>query len=121
MDKFVLVLGEESPILPGHLWTQYDVDVLEDKMVCMNCKDNSIVVEIPYSSFVSAELGIGSGNLWMMCQLKDGYINFCSPRKSWKSEAGKKLIEKINSVVEIKDIKYYDKYTGKLFFLYLFK
>lgn len=36
MEKFILVLG--SGKLPGNQWTQYNVDVLEDKMVCTQKK-----------------------------------------------------------------------------------
>lgn len=119
MEKFILVLG--SGKLPGNQWTQYNVDVLEDKMVCTQKKDSSIVVEIPYSSFKKAEFGIGSGNLWLQCELEDGILNFCSPRKCWKSEVGKKLIEKINTVTEVKDMKAYKQYTGPFFIFAMFK
>ena len=39
MEKFTLVLGEENKILSGGLWSQYEVDVLDDKMVCTKKKD----------------------------------------------------------------------------------
>lgn len=120
MGKFILVLGE-SNILPGKTWSQYEVNVLDDKMVCHSKKDISTIVEIPYSSFKSAEFGIGNGNLWLQCELENGNLSFCSPRKLWKSEDGKKLIEKINAVTEINDMKAYKKYTGPFFFLAMFK
>jgi len=121
MDNFVLVLGDSNPILPGKLWTEYSVEVLDDKMVCTQKKDNTVKVEITYSSFKRAEFGIGSGNLWLQCTLDEGFIAFCSPRKCWKSEVGKKLIDRINAVCPITDMKEYKRYTGKLGFIFMFK
>lgn len=66
MDKFVMVLGE-STVLPGAIWTQYDVELLDKKMVCTNHKNSSQVFEIFYDSFKEAEFGIGNGNLWLQC------------------------------------------------------
>ncbi len=121
MDNFILVLGESNSILPGDHWTQYDVEVLDDKMICTKKKDASVKVEISYSSFKRAEFGIGSGNLWLQCELDAGNLVFCSPRKCWKSEVGKKLIDYINAVCPIVDMKEYQKYTGKFGFFYMFK
>ena len=121
MEKFTLVLGEENKILSGGLCSQYEVDVLDDKMVCTKKKDIKISTEIPYTTFKSAEFGIGNGNLWLQCELEEGKLVFCSPRKCWKSEVGKKLIENINKVVEIKDMKAYKQYTGPFFFFAMFK
>ena len=121
MNNFLLVLGNENPYLPGKTWTQYNVEVLDDKMICQAKKDPSKKVEISYEELVSAEFGIGSGNLWLQCKMKDGRLNFCSPRKSWKSEAGKKLVDKVESFVPVLDKDDYQKYTGKLFFLHMFK
>ena len=59
---FELVLGKESPIRPGSAWTQYSVEVLPNKMVCVAKKGATAKVEIYYSSFKSAEFGIGNGN-----------------------------------------------------------
>ena len=120
MNKFVMVLGE-STVLPGAIWTQYDVELLDKKMVCTNHKNSSQVFEIFYDSFKECEFGIGNGNLWLQCELKEGSLCFCSPRKCWKSEEGKYLIEKINQFTEIKDMKEYKQYTGKFFFLAMFK
>ncbi len=121
MDKFLMVLGNENSYLPGALWSQYEVEVLDDKMVCTSKKDSTATFEIPYTEFKSAEFGIGNGNLWLQCMLEKGEFVFCSPRKSWKSESAKKLIEKINAVTPISDMKSYNHFTGKLFFIYMFK
>ena len=121
MNDFILVLGEPSNLLPGKAWTSYNVNIMDDKMVCTNKKDPSLSFDIFFKDFKEAEFGIGSGNLWLQCKLEQGSLIFCSPRKSWKSDSGKKLIEKINNVCEIKDMKAYKQYTGKLFFIYMFK
>lgn len=121
MTDFVLILGEKNPVLPGDLWTEYGVEVSDEKLICKNKKDPAITVEIPYTSFHSAEFGIGNGNLWLHCVLENGNLTFCSPRKSWKSEAGKKLLEKIGKEIEIQDMKAYRQYTGPFFFLAMFK
>ena len=70
MMNFVLVLGEENPVLPGGTWTEYEAEVSDDKLICKQKKDPAVTVEIPYASFRSAEFGIGtnpflkvSGNL----------------------------------------------------------
>jgi hypothetical protein len=119
-QEFTLVLGQPNNYLPGKLWTQYMVTVLDDRMKCVNKKTHE-EFEISYSEFKEAEFGIGNGNLWLQCKLNNGPFVFCSPRKCWKSKEGKLLIDKINRVVEIKDMKEYEHYTGKLFFLYMFK
>ena len=62
MMNFVLVLGEENPVLPGGTWTEYEAEVSDDKLICKQKKDPAVTVEIPYASFRSAEFGIGSGN-----------------------------------------------------------
>ena len=121
MDKFILSLGDENNYLPGKTWTEYEVDVLEDKMICTCKKDSTINVTINYSEFKEVEFGIGNGNLWLQCELENGSLTFCSPRKCWKSDIGKKLIESINNVCPIKDIKAYKQYTGPFFFIYMFK
>lgn len=121
MSKFRLVLGQENAYLPGKQWTEYEVEVLSEKMVCSLKKDPSLCYEINYSEFKEAEFGIGSANLWLQCKLEKGDFVFCSPRKSWKSEEGKKLIEAINAVCSIKDMKAYKTYTGPFFFFAMFK
>lgn len=65
---------------------------------------------IDYSEFKEAEFGIGNGQ-----------FVFCLPRKCWKSETGNKIIELINKVCLIKDIKAYKQYTEPFFFIHMFK
>ena len=115
MEKFQLVLGEENTILPGKLWTEYDVEILSDKMVCFCKQDPSIVIEIPYSSLKRAEFEFGKGSLWLQCKFNKGDLLFSSPRSGWKSEAATKLIDGINAVCGIHEMKAYKKYTGPFF------
>lgn len=121
MEKFTLVLGEQNNILPGKVWTQYDVEITDKEMICTEKKGGSTTINISFDSFKSAEFGIGNGNLWLQCVIGDDNLNFCAPRKMWKSGQGKLLIEKINSVVEIKDMKAYKSYTGPFFIFAMFK
>ena len=121
MDKFTLLLGKENNYLPGKVWTEYEVDILEDRMFCISKEDASIIVSVHFSEFKKAEFGIGNGNLWLQCELENGPLVFCSPRKCWKSEVGKKLIESISNVVAIDDMKAYKQYTGPFFFIHMFK
>ena len=121
MNKFVLILGEANSYLPGSKWTEYEVEVTEEKMVCAPKKDSEKSYEINFSEFKQAEFGIGSGNLWLQCNLQKGNLVFCSPRKSWKSEQATKLIDAINKVCPIKDMKAYKQYTGAFFFIHMFK
>lgn len=121
MENFILILGHENNYLPGNLWTEYEVEVLEDKMICTNKKDTSLVVTINYTEFKEAEFGIGNGNLWLQCKLENGDLSFCSPRKSWKSDSANKLIKSINNTCTIKDMKAYNQYTGPFFFIHMFK
>lgn len=122
-DLFDLVLGQTSDLLPGNVFggmAGYRTIVGEDELIIYNAKDDKDV-HIPYADFQSAEFGIGSANLWLQCIVRGSSFIFCSPRKSWKSELGKKLIEKINAVTPIQSMSEYDKFTGKLFFIYMFK
>ena len=113
-------MGEQNVYLPGNTFTEYNVTLEDDKMHCVNKKTKE-EFEIMYSDFNRAEFGIGNGNLWLKCNLKRGPLVFASPRKCWKSEFGKKLIEKINAVTPIQDMKEYNHYTGPFFFIYMFK
>lgn len=119
-DIFQMALGEANNILPDGLWHSYAVLVEDEEMVC-STKTHQTEFHIPYADFQRAEFGIGNGNLWLQCQIGGNSLVFCAPRKQWKSAAGKKLIEKISAVTEIQGIKEYEQFTGKLFWLYMFK
>jgi len=121
MEKFILILGEQNNVLPGKTWTQYNVEVTDKEMICAKKKGDNTAINISFDSFKEAEFGIGSGNLWLQCKIGEDNLNFCAPRRMWKSEQGKYLIEKINSVVEIKDMKAYKSYTGPFFIFAMFK
>lgn len=115
-----ILLGEANNILPGGLWHGYAVLVEDEEMVCYT-KTHETEFHIPYADFQRAEFGIGNGNLWLQCQIAGNSLVFCAPRKRWKSAAGKKLIEKISAVTQIQGMKDYERFTGKLFWLFMFK
>ena len=117
-----MVLGEGGGILPTvSAFTGYMAEIKDDCLVCTNDKLGVSQKEIPFSSFQKAEFGIGSGNLWLQCTVDGKPFVFCTSRKSWKSPAAKLLLEKIGEKTEILDMKEYDRFTGKLFFIYMFK
>ena len=119
---FDMVFGEGGGILPtASAFTGYIAEIKEDCLVCTNDKLGVFNKEIPFSSFQRAEFGIGSGNLWLQCVVDGKPFVFCSPRKCWKSDAGKLLIEKIGEKTEVLSMKEYKQFTGKLFFIYMFK
>lgn len=119
---FNMALARGGDILPTVTsFTGYIAEIRDECLVCTNDKLNVFNKEIPFSSFQSAEFGIGSGQLWLQCIVDGNEFIFCSPRKSWKSPAAKLLLEKIGEKTEILSMKEYDQYTGKLFFIYMFK
>ena len=119
---FNMVLAEGGGILPTvTAFTGYIAEIKDDCLVCTNDKLNVFNKEIPFSSFEIAEFGIGSGNLWLQCMVDGKPFVFCSPRKSWKSPAGKLLLDKIGEKTEILSMKEYNQFTGKLFFIYMLK
>lgn len=117
-DVFHLVLGQKNDILPGRGFSGYLVVVGDDEMVCYNDRGDKTEYKIPYSAFQKAEFGIGSGNLWLQCEVNGSFFVFCTTRGGWKSEQGKRLMDKINEVTPIEGMKEYQQYTGKLFWLY---
>ena len=119
---FEMALARGAGILPTvTAFTGYMTEIEDDRIVCTNDKLNVFKKEIPFSSFQRAEFGIGSGQLWLQCIVDGKEFIFCSPRKSWKSPAAKLLLQKIGEQTEILSMKEYDQYTGKLFFIYMFK
>ena len=119
---FEMVLARGAGILPTvTAFTGYMTEIEDDRIVCTNDKLNVFKRDIPFSSFQRAEFGIGSGQLWLQCIVDGKEFIFCSPRKSWKSPAAKLLLQKIGEQTEILSMKEYDQYTGKLFFIYMFK
>ena len=118
---FLLVLGEGGGLLPCPVgMTGYFTAITDTGLICENEK-LGVKKEIPFAQFESAEFGIGSAQLWLQCRVDGHPLVFCSPRRYWKSPAGKLLLEKIGEHTEIRDGKAYQKYTGKLFLLYMLK
>lgn len=116
-----LVMGNGGDILPCPVgFTGYMTEIKENSIICRNEKLNACK-EIPFSSFQRAEYGIGSGNLWLQCIVDGSEFNFCMPRKAWKSPQAQLLLKKISEHTELLDKKEYDRFMGKLFWIYMFK
>lgn len=124
LDKnkvFNMVVGNGGGILPQKISFQgYFAEITNTSIICTNDK-LKVKKEIPFSSFKSAEFGIGSGQLWLQCIVDGAPFVFCAPRRDWKSAAGKLILEKIGEHTKIEGWKEYNGYTGKLFLLYFFK
>jgi hypothetical protein len=118
-NVFELILGESNNVLPGKTWQSYFVVPGEESMLCYNAGDDSVVIDLPYSSFEKAEFGIGSGNLWLQCLVSGEFLPFCSTKKNWTSAAAKKILEKLDTLISEEDKKLFAKATGKFSFLYL--
>ncbi len=119
-----LMVGKDAGagVLPTPTgFTGYTVEITDSALVFYNDKQNIHGKAFPFSDFQRAEFGIGGGNLWLQCVVANEILVFCVPRKVWKGDTAKKLIEKIDAVTPILDKKEFDRYTGKLFFLYMFK
>ncbi len=120
-DKvFEMVVGDGGNILPAKGYTGYLAEITDNSIICTNEK-LGVKKEIPFSSFKSAEFGIGSGLLWLQCNIDGSLFAFSATRKCWKSPSAKLLMEKISQHTEILSMKEYDNYTGKLFFIYMWK
>lgn len=118
---FEMVLGQGSGILPQKTGMQgYFAEITDTAIICTNDK-LGVKKEIPFSLFTRAEFGIGNGQLWLQCIVDGKPFVFCARRKTWKSPAGKLLLEKIGEQTEILDMKEYNGYTGKLYFIYMWK
>lgn len=117
-DVFQLVLGQENDILPGRGFGGYMVVVGDEEMICFNDKLSEKEYRIPYAAFQKAEFGIGSGNLWLQCMVNGHFFVFCTTRGGWKSQQGKRLLEKIGAVTPIEDMKSYEQFTGKFFWFW---
>lgn len=118
---FSLVLGEGGGILPqARGYTGYFAEITDTSMICTNDK-LGVKKEIPFSDFERAEFGIGSGLLWLQCVVDGRPFVFSTTRRGWKSESAKLLMEKIGEKTELLGMKEFRQYTGKLFFIYVFK
>ena len=121
IDKvFDMVVGHGGDILPARGYTGYFTEITDTSIICTNDK-LGVKKEIPFSSFESAEFGIGSGMLWLQCNIDGSFFAFTTTRKNWKKPSAKLLMEKISAQTPILSMKEYDRYTGKLFFIYMWK
>ena len=115
---FEMVLGESEGLLPkARGYTGYFAVITDSAIICQN-DHFEVKKEIPFSAFTAAEFGIGSGLLWLQCVVSGKSLIFTSPRKNWKAPAGRLLLEKIAQHTEIRGQKEYQRYMGKLFWLY---
>lgn len=117
---FNMIIGNGGSVLPGRGFTGYFCEITDDSIICTNEK-LEVKKEIPFSSFKEAEFGIGNGTLWLQCIVGSSQFVFNLSRKGWKSPTGKLLMDKISEHTELKDMKAYEQYTGKLFFIYMWK
>lgn len=116
-----VVIGQGGGILPQKISMQgYFAAIGEDSITFVN-DVLGVKKEVPFHLFTSAEFGIGSAQLWLQCVVDGKPFVFCMRRTHWKSDAGKLLLEKIGAHTEILGMKEYNGYTGKLFFLYMWK
>ena len=116
---FDMVVGQ-SDVVPARGYTGYMTEITDTSIICTNDK-LGVQKEIPFSSFEYAEFGIGSGLLWLQCGIDGKGHVFSTTRKGWKAPAAKLLMEKISEHTELLGMKEYEHYTGKLFFIYMFK
>ncbi len=117
-----LVVGKGGTILPCKVGFQgYFAEFTEDSIIFTN-DVLDVQKEIPYTAFRAAEFGIGNAQLWLQCIVGDSPFVFCMRRKQYKSAVGQFMLDKLEAVVgNLRDDKDYKGYTGKLFFLYLWK
>ena len=83
---FEMIVGGKNEIFPGMGFTGFMAVISEDRITCINDK-LGVKKDILFSSFKEAEFGIGSGQLWLQCQIDDKFLAFCTNRKAWNSEA----------------------------------
>ena len=118
---FEMVLGEGGGILPQKTGMQgYFAEITDTSIICVNDK-LGVKKEIPFTLFTRAEFGIANAQLWLQCVVDGRPFVFCTRRVNWKAPSGKLLLEKIGEQTEILGMKEYNGYTGKLFFLYMWK
>lgn len=118
---FEMILSEGGGILAcPSSFTGYAMEIGEESFTCVNDQLN-VCREFAFSDVTKAEFDIEGGNLFLRFVVEGRPLVFCSPRKSWKEPAAKLLLEKISEKTVIGNQKLYDGYTGKLFWLYLFK
>ncbi len=118
---FEMIVGESSGMLPQMIGFQpFFVEITDASIICINDK-LGVKKEIPFTSFTRAEFGIGSAQLWLQCIVDGKPFVFCTSRKTWKAPSAKLLLDKIGQQTEILGMKEYNGYTGKKFFLYMWK
>ncbi len=116
-----IIIGQGGGILPQKVGMQgYFAEITDTSMIFMN-DVLKVKKEIPFTSFTKAEFGIGSAQLWLQCIVDGSPFVFCLRRKHWKLPLTKFVLEKIGEQTEVLGMKEYNGYTGKMFFLYMWK
>ncbi len=115
------VVGHGGEILPQKVGFQGYLGVLGEESITFVNDVLKVKKEVPYELFTEAEFGIGNAQLWLQCIVDGSPFVFCFRRKHWKSDGAKFLMEKIGKYTEIKGMKEYNGYTGKMFFIYMWK
>ncbi len=115
-----LIVGAGGGLLPQKTGFQgYFAEVTDTALVF--CNDVlGVKLEVPFATFRRAEFGIGSGQLWLQCDIGGKRVAFCLRRCHWKSALAHEMLDKIaEKTGEILDWKAYQKYTGKLWLLHI--
>lgn len=110
-EVFVLLVGQENDILPGPEYYNYYVLVKNNEMVCY---DHQTFDEyhISFASFQQAEFGFAEGNLWIISQVNSTFFAFGASRKMWKSNIGKRLVDRLGYYIGIDNEKAFNKFVG---------
>ena len=109
-NKFSLVLGETSELLPLDLGISIEVIVFNDQIEFDNKFQERFYLK--FSNITSVKFEKIRNKLWIHFVIKNGTIHLYGNKKNWKTTTARKLIEKLNEVTPIKHMKEYDKYVS---------
>lgn len=116
----LIIVGHGGNVLPQKGFTGYWAEITDTSVVCI-CDTLQAKKEIPFSDFKAAEFAIHNGYLWLHCNINGEFLAFTCSRKNWKSPVAKLLLQKISEHTELSNMKDYERYTGKLFWIYMWK
>lgn len=116
-EVFILILGDQTPLLPGGLWTSYYGHLQEDHILCYKVKSTGLfkktysiegTYKLWYKDMQTAEFGSGNGNLWLQMSFKQGPLVFTSGG-DWTSPAAQVFVQKLSQLVSVIDLGLYTK------------
>ncbi len=119
-----LCIGDGGSILPQKMGMQGYLAIVHDThLTFVNDKLGVDGIDVYFADFNSAEFGIGSGNLWLQCQVGNSSLVFCTTRGNWKSAKMQKLIDTLEAQLgtSLREDKDYKHFVGNLFWLYMLK